>query len=193
MADIESKQQLIIAYETAQARRLADGVIQKPLLTVWYILIPVIFVFYFYRLNRYAASRREFVAHIMRSRRSAVEAAAEAVASGRPPAIDAVMERTSTPREARGAFKTYMRVLIEHYMDLFKARGSDFDALLRSAYRTRSNYLLFLNRLNQVEKELDKALAPGLVTEHPTVGETIALIEQQIARLRRGEAERLFP
>ena len=192
MTDIDTKEILIVQYETTQARQLANRVIFKPQLTVWYILIPVIFVYYFYRLNRYTTSRKEFVEHYMRSRRRAIEAAAEGVAGDRPPNIDGLVARSQTPAEAKAAYKVYTTVLVTHYTDLFKADGSNVDALLRSAYRTRSNYLLFLNRLGQVEKDLDRVLAPSLVEDHPTVGETIALIEQQIAQLRRTEAERVF-
>ena len=38
-------------------------------------------------------------------------------------------------------------------MDLLAAEGDSFEALVRSAYRNRTNYLLTLNRLNTVEKE----------------------------------------
>ncbi len=193
MMDIEAKADMIVRYETHLARRLADKVISKPPLTVWYILMPIIFVYYFYRLNKYSSSRKEFVGHYMRSRRQAVEAAAACVADDRPPAIDTLVAQTRTPAEAMRQYQTFSRVLVEHYTDLLKAAGHDYDTLVRSAYRTRGNYLIFLNRLGQVEKELDRALAPALTTEHPSVGETIALIEKQSMRLRRAEAVRVFP
>ena len=193
MTDIAAKQDLILRYETRQAQKLADKVIFKPPLTVWYILIPVIFVYYFYRLNRYTSGRKEFVDHFMLSRRRAIEAAAECAARDRPASIDTLVSQARVPAEATGPYKAFARVLVEHYMDLFKAAGRDYDTLVRAAYRTRGNYLIFLNRLGQVEKELDKALAPGLSAEHPAVGETIALIEEQATRLRRAEAERVFP
>lgn len=193
MIDIAAKADVIVRHETHLARRLADQVIFKPPLTVWYILMPIIFVYYFYRLNKYTSSRKEFVGHYMRSRRQAIEAAAACVADGRPPAIDTLAAQTRTPAEAMKEYKTFSLFLVEHYMDLFKAAGRDYDTLVRSVYKTRGNYLIFLNRLGQVEKELDRALTPALTTEHPLVGETIALIEQQSMRLRRGEAARLFP
>lgn len=193
MKDLATKKDLIDRHETRLAQRLADRVIFKPPLTVWYILIPVIFVYYFYRWSRYTSGRKEFVEHYMLSRRRAVEAAAECVADGRPPSIETLVSQARIPTEAMGEYKAFALVLVEHYMDLLEAAGRDYDTLVRSAYRTRGNYLIFLNRLGQVEKELDKALAPGLVAEHPAVGETITLIEQQAMRLRRAEAERVFP
>lgn len=193
MMDIAAKADMIVRYETHLAQRLADKVIFKPPLTVWYILIPIIFVYYFYRLNKYASGRKEFVGHFMRSRRQAIEAAAACVADGRPPAIGTPASQIRIPAEAMKAYQTFSLVLVEHYMDLLRADGHDYDTLVRSVYRTRGNYLIFLNRLGQVEKELDRALAPALTTEYPSVGETIALIEQQSMRLRRAEAVRVFP
>ena len=193
MTEIDTKVDLIVQYETIQARRLAERVIFKPPLTVWYILIPVIFVYYFYRLSRYANSRKEFVEHYMRSRRRAVETAAEGLAGDRPPDIEGLVARSSTPGEAKKAYRAYTKVLVAHYTDLLKAGGEDMDALLRSAYRNRGNYLLYLNQLGRAERDLDQVLAPVLAEEHPAVGETIALIEQQIEQLRRSEAERIFP
>lgn len=192
MKDIETKKNLIIHYETQQAQRLACKVIFKPPLTVWYILIPVIFVYYFFRLNKYSSSRKAFVEHFMRSRKRAIEAATISVVRDRPPGIDDMIAQTRIPSEAVAAFKSYAKVLVEHYADLLNASGGDHDTLLKAAYRTRSNYLLFLNRLGQVEKALDQALAPSLATDQPTVGDTIALIERQIAQLRRDEADRIF-
>ncbi|MEJ2157434.1 MAG: NF038143 family protein [Desulfobacteraceae bacterium] len=183
----------MVRYETLQAQRLSERVIFKPPLTVWYILIPVIFVYYFYRLNKYANGRKDFVRHYMKSRRQAIEAAADSVAGDGPPAIDTLMDHIRLPAEAMKTYRRFALVLAEHYADLLKAAGRDYEALVRSAYRTRGNYLIFLNRLGQMEKELDEALTPGLSAEHPAVSETIALIEKQSANLRRAEAERVFP
>lgn len=193
MTDILTKQALIEQYETSQARRLAACVIFKPPLTVWYILIPVIFVFYFYRLNKYANGRKDFVEQYMKALRTAISAAAECAAGARAPVIEDVVAGSRPPDEAKEAFKAYLRVLVDHYLDLFKANGDNYDTLLRKTYRTRSNYLLFTNRLHQVEKDLNRALRPRLEKENPSVGETIALIERQVVQLRRAEAERIFP
>lgn len=192
-SDIDTKQALIIQYETIQAQRLAQQVIFKPPLTVWYILIPVIFVYYFYRLSRYASGRKEFVEHYMRSIKKAIAAAADSASSNQPLRIDDLVNRSGAPAEAKKAFKAYMQVLVDHYLDLIRTDGDEVTTLIRKTYRTRSNYLLFLNRLRQVEKDLNRALAPRLEKENPDVGETVTLIERQVEQLRRVEADRIFP
>ena len=69
---IEMKKKLIINYEEIQAQRLASKVIFKPPLVIWYIIIPVIFIHYFYRLQVYSQNRKEFVTHYMRARRRTI-------------------------------------------------------------------------------------------------------------------------
>ena len=61
MLTISEKEALILEHETRFADAVGRGVIEKPPLNIWMILIPVIFVHYFYRLNKYADGRKQFV------------------------------------------------------------------------------------------------------------------------------------
>jgi len=189
---MEMKKNLIIAYEEMQAQRLANKVIFRPPLAIWYIIIPVIFLHYFYRLQIYSQNRKEFVTHYMRARKRTIEAVANALADGRNMTINEVTAHTRTPTEATAEYNAWIRALIDHYTVLLQAKGKDFDELLRLAYHSRSNYLLFANRLNKTEKQLNKALTPSLAAENNNVGKTISLIEQQVQQMRREEADRIF-
>jgi hypothetical protein len=189
---MEMQKNLIIGYEENQAQRLANKVIFRPPLAIWYIIIPVIFVHYFYRLQIYSQNRKAFVAHYMRARKQAIELAANSMAEGRNVNINEVTAHTRTPTEAKAEYRTWIRELIDHYTALLRAKGEDFDELLRLAYRTRSNYLLFTNRLNKTEQQLNQALTPSLASENNDVGKTISLIELQVQRMRREEADRIF-
>ena len=189
---MEMKTNLIIAYEQMQAQRLANKVIFKPPLAIWYIIIPVIFVHYFYRLQIYSQNRKAFVAHYMRARIRTIEAVANALAEGRDMTINEVTAHTRTPAEATAEYRAWIRTLIDHYTVLLQAKGKDFDELLRLAYRSRSNYLRFTNQLGNTEKRLNIALTPSLAAENSDVAKTISLIEQQVQRMRREEADRIF-
>jgi hypothetical protein len=76
-------------------------------------------------------------------------------------------------------------------MDLLLAAGEDFEALVRSAYRKRANYLLILNRLNAVEKEFFEALK-NCMTATEGVSGVIAAVQSESQRLRRNFAEHVF-
>lgn len=187
------KEDLIIRYEELQAQLLAGRVIFKPPLTAWYILMPLIFLYYFYRLQKYAQSRKDFVYNYMRSRRRALEEVAVALEEHRQPDIDGFREFTTVPEEALDAYMDWIRVLADHYTDLLQCDGTCCEDLIRSAYDGRGNYLLFLNRLNRSEHKLNRALIPGLEVDIPDVLETITLMETQVEQMRRAEAERIFP
>jgi hypothetical protein len=64
---------------------------------------------------------------------------------------------------------------------------------VKSTYKTRTNYLLFLNRLNQVEQDFDSALKPHLETSTEDVNGIIKLMEESVTSLRRQLAEAIFP
>ncbi|CAB5105998.1 hypothetical protein D3OALGA1CA_3928 [Olavius algarvensis associated proteobacterium Delta 3] len=190
---MSEKKDLILQYEELQAQILAGRVIFKPPLTAWYILMPLIFIYYFYRLQKYSQSRKDFVHNYMLSRRRALEEVADAVETHRPPDIDSFREFTTVPAEATPQYIAWIRVLVDHYTDLLRCDGTCCEDLIRSAYDGRGNYLLFLNRLNRIEHKLNRALTPGLEVDIPDVMETITLMETQVEQMRRAEAERIFP
>jgi len=82
--------------------------------------------------------------------------------------------------------------MMEHYADLLGAEGSDIPALTRSAYKTRTNYLLFTNRLGQVEKRRNQALKPLLSDTMEDVAEITEKIERASEMLRREIADKIF-
>jgi len=190
---IRENKDLIFRYEELQAHILASRVIFKPPLTAWYILMPLIFIYYFYRLQKYSKGRKDFVRNYMLSRRRALEEVADALEDDRPPDIEGFREFTIVPTEAMQEYLAWVRVLADHYTDLLKCDGTCCEDLIRSVYSGRGNYLLFLNRLNRSEQKLNRALTPGLEVDIPDVTETITLMETQVEQMRRAEAERIFP
>jgi hypothetical protein len=110
------------------------------------------------------------------------------------PDIDGVVARAvDLPEAARPAYRAWITVLIRHYGDLLQAPGTDFGELVREAYRSRANYLIFLNQLNGLEKDLDAALNDHLAENEADVAETIRRIEAVTVELRRLLAEAVFP
>ena len=196
MADTTSlaeKRDLLLAEERRFASQVSQRVIDKPRLAVWMILIPVFFVFYFWQLKRYADGRKAFAENFLVTRRRAIEEAHRAAVSGRGPVIDDLVNATDVLPQLHPEYRRWVTLLVEHYHDLFTAHGSTYAALVRSVYKRRSNYLLFLNRLDQVEREFDAALKPHLDPATENAGGIIKLMETSAADLRRKRAEAIFP
>ncbi len=189
----EERKTAILDHERDQARKLASEVIFRPQLSIWMILIPVIFVYYFYRLQRYAQGNRDFIRNYLQPREDALEAACAALAADRNPDIGPLIPRDHLPKEAVKPYGAWLRLLTEHYTDLLKSEGKGADGCIRKAYGNRTNYLLFLNRLKKAEADLNKALLPNLTAENSDVPETVKQIEECNERLRRQEAGRIFP
>jgi hypothetical protein len=61
--------------------------------------------------------------------------------------------------------------------------------LVRSAYKSRANYLLFLNRLNQCERRLNKALMPQFKDKASDVMKKMKVASE---KLQRERAARIF-
>ena len=84
----EDKKYLIYQEERKFAFAVASHVIDKPQLSLWMILIPVIFVYHFYRLKKYADGRKEFAHNFMITRERALNETEAAIESDRKPDLD---------------------------------------------------------------------------------------------------------
>ncbi len=187
------KRDLILTEEQRFAVQVAAKVIDKPKLDVWMILIPVFFIFYFWQLRRYAKGRKTFAEKFLITRKRALDAALRSAESGKEPEIEMIVQVSDIPPDTRKNYRRWVALLVEHYRDLILAPGSSYPALVKSTYQTRSNFLLFLNRLNQVEQEFDAALKPHLDKSTEGVNGIIKLMEASVTRLRRQRAETIFP
>jgi hypothetical protein len=188
------KKKWIADQERSIAWDLARRVIDVPRLSMWMILIPIILVYHMYRHKNAAKGRSSFVEHYMLSRSRSLEEACSALGERRPVDIEGIVARAvDLPPSARSAYKAWITVLIRHYSDLLQASGADFKELVREVYANRSNYLLLVNQLNQLEKALNAALIAHLAETTADVTETIARIEAASVELRRLQAEAVFP
>ena len=194
MPTIEGKKDLILDYEERFAHELGLAIIPKPTVSVWMILIPIIFVFHIYRHKKYVEGRRAFAANYLIPRRQGADETMEAIRQNRPVNIDALSAETKLPsKEAQRDYRQWLTVLMAHYRDLLTAQADDFNALVKLAYRSRSNYLLTLNQLSEAEKKLNATLQPHLEKETEDIAAVIAGIALHSTRLRRAHAQTVFP
>ena len=191
-ASIDEKFDIIEKNEQAFAIRLGSRVIYKPKLSTWMVLIPVIFVYYFFHLNKYKQGRRDFADNYLITRMRALDAARGAIVKEKAPDVEKLVHLATLPPETLGAYRELLIVLLQHYTDLLRAEGVAIAELVRSAYRNRTNYLLFCNRLNQVEKELNAALRPHMKDNIEGFDDAVRRIEGVSVELRRVDVEKFF-
>lgn len=194
MPTIEAKKDLILDYEQRFANELGLAIISKPKMRVWMVLIPMYFVFHIYRHKKYMAGRQVFAANFMVSRRGIADETMEALRQNRPVNLDALSAKAKLPsKEAQRNYREWLTVLMAHYRDLLTAQAGDFDALVKLAYRNRSNYLLTLDQLSEAEKKFNTTLRPHIKNETENIDDFIAGIEHHSTRLWRAHAQTVFP
>jgi hypothetical protein len=191
MKGLDRKKELILARELAFANSIGAAVFEKPKVNFWMILIPVLFLYFVYRMQKYKTGRMQFDQEFMATRRKAMDLAVEALEADASPNIDQIARQSGLTDALERPYASWLKALVDHYADLLAANGDSFESLVRSAYRNRTNYLLILNRLNTVEKEFYAALKPQMAATEGAAA-IIAAIETNSRQLRRDLAESIF-
>ena len=194
MESMQSKKDCILENETAFAYELSAAVFEKPKMNVWMILIPIIIVFHMYRHQRYVDGRRSFIENYLVTRKRVLEAACAACQSGEKTDMQQLVAASDIPAQTRKEYREWIELLFDHYQVLIMARGQDYQSLVRNYYKTKTNYLLFLNQLNQAEQRFNNALKPHIETKENmhTIEQTISNIEHHSEVLRRKVGDTIF-
>lgn len=189
---MDEKSRLIFEHEQRFADILAAKVISKPKLSIWMILIPLIFVYYMNDWQRAKDGRKIFADNFLLTKKRALEEAVAAVQTGRGPDPTALADLSEMQEEARQKLADLFAVLIDHYTALLRADGDTFEALVRSAYKNRTNYLLFYSRLNNAEKGLNATLKTQLSETTDGVNDIVGAIQKYSEELHRSDADHIF-
>ena len=192
MNSIDTNSNLIAEHERRFAYQLASHVIQKPALSIWMILVPIIFIYFFYRLNQYKAGRHEFVKNYMVSRKRALDAARQSLETGISVDLAEIARQANLPAEVQPQYQKFLAAFNEFYLELLQGKGDNFNDLVRSAFNSKTDYLIWLNRLNQIEKELNRALKSHMADTTEGFDDIVGVIEQRSAELRRDAAEKII-
>lgn len=192
MSTLIRKKELILERETAFAYALGAKVIEKPKVSFWMVLVPFLFLYFIYGIQKFKKNRTKFKEEFIVTPRQALEVAFRSLQTGRQPDINAIPRLSDLPAVAEKPYLAWVRALVDHYMDLMAADGDTFAALVRSAYGSRTNYLLALNRLSIMEKELYASLRSSMA-DIPESSDVMAAIQDCTQSLRRSSAENIFP
>ena len=192
MPNLNEKKDMILEKERVFAQSVSTVVIDKPTLSIWMILIPVIFVHFFYRLNKVSQGRKEFAQHFILTREKALDEALAALESDRTADANKLAQAADIPEGTSKTYRAWMKVLLEHYRDLLVSDGDTYETMVRAVYKNKTNYLLFLNSLGEAERAFDSALKPHLEADTNGVNGIVKKIESCSTELRRQEAAKIF-
>lgn len=193
MTTSAEKKGLILGFEERLAFELSKEVMEAPKLSFWVIFIPIFLIYHIFQHKKVVEGRRAFARNYLVTRKQALEESGEIVKRSRRPRVPELVRDSGLPAEARGPYGELLTLLVEHYVDLLRAEGSDFESLVRSAYRTRTNYLLFVSRLTRCEQTLNRALVPRLVNQVSGAGDVVRRMDAALEKLQRERIFRIFP
>ncbi len=155
---------LIWNQENQFAYRVARQVLQKPKISVWIILIPILFLYYAHKIQQYKAAVHDFSKGLTRSKFLALDSAKDEIDSGRKNEeyqTDFVSkDLESSPNMIRVRDRQIAEVVLlkSHYRKLLRHKGASYQDLIRKTYRTAADYRLFLKELAQAEEEVNDAV-----------------------------------
>ncbi len=191
MKGLERKKELILEHERIFANAIGAAVLEKPKVSFWMIMIPILFLYFIHRMNKFKDGRLKFNEEFMTTRRRAMDVAVGSLETGSKPDIDRISRQLGLSDALERPYAAWLKALVDYYTDLLSASGDSLESLTRSAYRSKTELLLTFNRLNTVEKAFHAVLKPGLAATEGTA-DIISLIEKESQRLRRELADRIF-
>lgn len=196
---LDTKYENILAQERSLAKRVATAVIPSPPLTVWEIAIPPLFFINFFRLKR---ARETMALNFLFTKKLALEAAFNIIdkAMSKAQVKESLRKKTGDilAKDNHGLYSAKIRqkqlqemeLLIDHYLCLLGAEGKEYEAMLRKAYSQREDYLAFLERLEQLEKEV--YLAAMQTVKSTSAKEVAKQMEEATYKIRRVDTDKIF-
>ena len=190
---------LIIDHEYAMAKSVALSLIKPKPLTVWDIMIPVIFILNFIKLKH---SREIFIQNQIFTNTLALEATRDRFkkSQSRQDVLEAIKKKTkdlvsSVPdgiysEEIRREQLKEIDFLMDHYGKLLQAHGDDYGALVVNAYQRLEHYLDFLDQLRQAEKEVNISALHTLSDRGDPA--LVSRMEEASDRVRKDSALNIF-
>jgi hypothetical protein len=192
MTSIEEKKSFILKNENQLASRIALDIIHKPQLSLWMILIPFVFVYYFYGLHRFANGKKEFVKHFVLTRQLILDAAIAFIETNKTVDYQALARQEKVPPLAIGAYIEWAKALCDHYVKLLQVDGKSYQGLVRARYFEQGQFLMIVNQISQLESRFYRALSKELENTVENAGDVIKKMEHSLEHLRRKEAQVVF-
>jgi hypothetical protein len=199
MKGFKKKRDVISSRERSMAKSIALRVYKPRPISVWEVLIPIIFIFGY--MN--SKSKRDiFSDNLLFTRNLALKAAYD------------MLQKSKTRESVTGQIKSQTEellasipdniysdairqeqlkeidLLIDHYDRLLQAEGSDYDDLVRHAYGNRTEFADFIDRLEKAEKTVARSARETLGANADTA--MAARIEDAAKRIRKAEIDRIF-
>jgi len=195
----DTKYKIILEHERSMARAVAGSLIQPKPISVWEVMIPVIFILNFAKTKQ---SREVFIQNHLFTKNMALKAAfdmfkkelnkqavMESIESQTQKTLSSVPDSIYSDEIRREQIKE-IELLIDHYGKLFKADGENYAGLVVSAYQIRENYAAFFRQLKAAENDVMMAARRTLGDQADSWA--AGRLEELTDRIRAAGVEKIF-
>ena len=191
----------ILEYENRTAQTITSRVLDKPELSAWMILLPIVFLLHMQRYQKYKVSSTAFKAGYLYTKEIALNIAYRVYNNEitREEALVVVAETVQkNPSAEPIVLNIYsqqieeIKLLIEHYLLLLDTKEYKYEQMIVSHYKTENNYLSFVNQLTEIEKQVTNASTATFNDDALEVPEILGKMEAQLLKLRTEEAKQFF-
>lgn len=198
---MEDNYKSILDHETKTAEIITLKVLDKPELSAWMILIPIIFILFMQRHQKYYQSSKGFSAGYLYTKKIALDTAYKIYNHqiSREDAQTSVAKIVVKNPDAEAVVLEIYRqqieeiqVVCEHYLALLSSKETKYDQMVVSYYRTEDNYLDYVKRLTEAEKAVTIAATANFKDDEVEVPEILEKMEEHLIQLRLEEAKRFF-
>lgn len=194
---MREKYDLIYSHEEQLSFRLAREVIKKPEVSVWMILVPILFLHHIHKISQYKTGVRSFAEAVIDPKRKALDQAYIEAVDGKPQEsglddyFPELVNSSGQQQEIARKQLGVIQILQEHYLSLLSKSGRSYEDILKSVYPAAGDYQTYLDRLGQAEQVLYDHLKTE-VYDNEDSRAIIKRMEDCSWRMREDELRYLF-
>lgn len=197
----DPKYNSILSYESKTSWEVTSKVVEKPEISVWMILIPIVFIPYMQRYSKYKETSKAFSEGYLYTKKIALETAYK-IYNKEMSEDEAILEVEKTVKNKPNADVRVLNIfekqineiklLCEHYLALLNSQGDSYGQLVVNHYKSYDRFVEFLNELEKAEKEVSRAATYTFRADTEEVPEIIENMEKCLRQYRLEEAKKLF-
>jgi hypothetical protein len=196
-----SRSLLLQAEEERLGKTVMAVLLEKPAVTPWMFLIPLLIVPYMSRLQRHKQLMDAFFGGYMFTKQLALQVTMAACREDLSHELAMSIAREVVVKDRRAPAhiqEIYIKqlneieVLVQHYSRLINACGETKAELVRHAYGNGEEYLRFLRRLREAEQCVNQAALGAVSGDEAQLARISASMEAELSSLRENEAREIF-
>jgi hypothetical protein len=195
---IDDKTKNILDYESKTAGKMALAILERPVLSAWMILIPILILPFMVRQQRYKASTQIFCEGYLYTKKIALDTVCQLFQNKIP--VEDLTAYIKSQVKNRPEANTYVsniyekqmaeiELLMAHYGALLVTGKEKYWDMVISHYHTKDRYLTFIKQLTDAEKEVSKAVYTTFKDEKGEANSVIEKMENYLLDLRTRESE----